>query len=151
MPTKIEGQDVANRLYESVMSPRAAELLQLERYVDGTQYAGLLDWFADAPIEMRAPCIVDLVVRSAIDSNVDLLFGEGRRPAMTTRPDEDDTALGVEGLSEDESELYDQWLRAVQRESRFWTVAREAFKQSQASRSTATLWSLRGGRVTGSV
>lgn len=151
MPTKIVGQDEANRLYESAMSPRSAELLTLERYVDGTQYAGLLDWFADAPIADRAPCIVDLVVRAAIDSNVDLLLGEGRRPVLTARPDEDDTALGVEGLNEDESELYDQWLRAVQRETRFWTVAREAFKQAQAARSSATLWSLRGGRLAGSV
>lgn len=151
MPTKIAGQDEATKLYESALSPRAAALLELERYVEGTQYTGMLDWFADAPMQDRAPCIVYPVVRAAIDSNTDLLLGDGKRPQLTARPDEDDSALGVEGLSEDESELYDQWLRAVERETRLWTVAREAFRQAQCARSSATVWGLRGGRLFGNV
>lgn len=151
MPAKIHGLDEAQRAYEANLSPRSQSLLELERYVDGTQYAGLKSWYADAPIDERAPSVVYPIVKTAIDSNVDLLLGDTRKPQATARPDENDEALGVEGLTEDESANYDRFLCAAIRESRFWTVGRAAFAQAQAARSSATVWGLRNGRLVGTV
>lgn len=151
MPTKIEGQDEAQAAYEANLSARACELLELERYVDGTQYAGLKDWFDDAPIWERAPCIVYPSARNAIDANIDMLLGDGRHPKLTTRPDEDETGLGVEGLGEDDSASIDRFVRAAMNEALFWVIGREAFRHAQIARSSATLWSVRAGRLCGKV
>lgn len=149
--TEILGYGEAVSALSRNLSPRARELRTLEAYVDGTQYAGLEPWEADAPMLTRAPCIVYPIVKMAIDSNVDLLLGEGRRPVVTTRPSEDDTALGVDGLGTDDSETVDRYMASAHRESRFWTVARTAFALGQGARSSATVWCARNGRLAAEV
>lgn len=64
--------------------PHAARVQRLRAYVDGTQYDGRVPYLAQSadapPVLERAPCIVDPIVRRAIDSHVDMLIGEGRWP-----------------------------------------------------------------------
>ena len=135
------------------MSPRARRLAQLESWVDGTQYAGLADWFEDVPIGEKAPCIVDPIVADAIESHVDMVLGEGRFPALTTRPGDDeapeDDAEDAGALSEEDSERLDRVLEAVVEQSRFPAVCREALGMAMGCGSVGTIYGARAGRLFG--
>src|SRR6185369_724929 len=100
-----EGYEKAVELVAKKMSPRAKRMAALERWVDGTQYEGMADWFADCPISEKAPCVVEPIVADSIESHVDMVLGEGRFPDFTSRPDEDDDDGADEGgLDADASE-----------------------------------------------
>mgnify|MGYP001570930692 CR=1 FL=1 len=64
--------------------PAAARVQRLRAYVDGTQYDGRTPFLSqgeDAPPMLeRAPCIVDSIVRRAIESHVAMLASDGRWP-----------------------------------------------------------------------
>jgi hypothetical protein len=76
------------------LSPRYRRLHALEAYVDTTQYEGRADFFDGSenapPVRERRPCIQYPIVANAIDSNVDLVFGEGRFPTITVEEDAGD-------------------------------------------------------------
>jgi len=144
------GYDEAVKAVHANMSPRAHRMAQLERFVEGTQYEGLPNfWAADAkvPLVDRAPCIVYPIVRSAIDSNVDLLLGEGRFPTLSARPDEDGDIVDDGELSEEESATIDAFIRQVHKQSRFRVAAREMFAAGQASGSACALLGVRSGKL----
>lgn len=131
---KLPGYGEARQLVDLYTSPRARHMLDLERYVDGTQYDGRPDWFSDeAPLWERAPCVVYPAVRSAIASNADLLFGGGRFPAV--------------GLAGDNDEEAERALDEMLRRARFSRVCREVFAVAQGSGSAAAIVSIRGGHV----
>lgn len=149
---RIEGYDEAVRAVQELMSPRARLMARLERFVEGTQYEGLPDFFAaDAKVSLfqRAPCIVYPVVRTAIDSNVDLLLGDGRFPVVTSRPDEDSDFDDDGELSEDESEIYDRFVVQAHKQSRFRPLCREVFADAQATKSGCAIFGVRNGRFFG--
>lgn len=131
---KLLGYREACELVELYTSPRSRHMLELERYVDGTQYTGRPDWFSDgAPLWERAPCIVYPAARSAIASNADLLFGGGRFPAI--------------GFAGDNDEDAESALDEILRRARFARVCREVFAGAQSSGSAAAIVSMRSGHV----
>ena len=135
---KTQGYADAVKALEANMSPRAQHMATLERYVDGTQYAGLPDWFSDEkPLWERAPCIVYPIVRSAIASNADLLLGESRFPAVA-----------VDGLEPgEESEAVEAVLAKLVQQARLKAVSREVFSAAQGTGSACAIFGLRGGRL----
>lgn len=133
----LPGYSEACKVLEKNLSSRAKRLANLERYVEGTQYNGLPDWFSDeVPLWERAPCIVYPIVKSAIDSNADLLLGEGRYPSVT-----------VEGLSGDQAETFEQATERVSQQARLRAGAREAFDAGQGCGTACATFGVRGGRL----
>src|SRR5690349_16572224 len=129
------GAEEAQKRASANRSPRFIELDELEAYVEGRQYEGRPDWFsnADVPLWERAPCIVYSIVQNAIQSNTDLVLGEGRFPNVSTNPGENDESLDGLGLNGEESEALDRLLSEVQRVTRFRTVCRGALAAAQKS------------------
>lgn len=134
---KIDGFERASRALEANLSTRASEMRKLERFVEGTQYQGLPDWFSDEkPLWERAPCVVYPIAQGAIGSNADLLFGEGRFPQPR--------AVGLEGEALESAESA---LAEVCRRARFARACREVFEAAQGSRSAAAIFGVRKGRL----
>lgn len=135
--TETPGYKEACKVLEKNLSARAKALRSLERYVDGTQYEGLPDWFSDKkPLWERAPCIVYPIVKAAIDSNSDLLLGEGRFP--TPR---------VDGFSGEDAEKFEKAVNKVTQQARLKAAAREVFAAGQGCGSACAVFGLRGGRL----
>jgi hypothetical protein len=137
MNNKAPGYVEAQRLCDRYTTQRSKKLLHLEKYVKGTQYEGLPDWFSDKkPLWERAPCIVYPIVKAAIDSNSDLLLGDGRFPA-----------LRVDGLDGEEAEKFEDGVDNVIRQSRFKQAAREVFAAGQGCGSACAVFGFRGSRL----
>lgn len=135
----------AVKVLRANLTPRQIELETLEKYVAGTQYDGRPDWFdASVPLWQRAPCIVYTIAASAIRSNVDLVVGEGRFPALTSNPGEDDS--DADGLDEEQSKNVDRAITELCDRARYRSVARQALEHAQASKSVATIVGMRNGR-----
>jgi hypothetical protein len=127
----------ALQIYEKNLSLRAKRLQGLESYVDGTQYAGLPDWFSDTkPLWERAPCIVYPIVKNAIDSNGDLLLGQGRFPIAT-----------VEGLEGDNASTFEKVVARIIKQARLPAVSRVVFEAAQGAGSACAIFGVRGGRL----
>lgn len=134
---KLPGYTEARELLEKYLSQRSKALRDLERYVEGTQYEGLPDWFSDeCPLWERAPCIVYPIVKTAIDSNSDLLLGEGRFPEIR-----------ADGLEGDEADSFEKAVDKVIQQSRFKAAAREVFAAGQGCGSACAIFGVRGGRL----
>lgn len=146
MTQDVINADEAARTVRANMSPRQRELDLLERYAEGRQYEGLPDWFTDADIPLweRAPCITYNIAGAAIQSNVDLVLGEGLFPELTSNPGEDDEE--AEGLDLEESKKVDRGLCELYRRTRFRAVMRQAFRHAQKSKSVAVIAGTRVGR-----
>ncbi len=139
----------AKHIIDANLSPRAKRLLSYEQFVEGTQYDGRPDWFSDVcPLWERKPCVIYPIVRSAIDSNVDLLLGEGRFPTVSTRPGEDDEkyAPGESGLNLDDSSHIDYLIAQMYRQTQFRALCREVYMSGQASGTAVAIHTVRNGR-----
>src|SRR5678816_855169 len=138
----------AQRAALANMPPRYLELDALEKWTKGTQYDGRPDWWTggaqEAPLWERKPCVVYPIVQIAISSNTDLVLGEGRFPTPTTKPGEDegeasedddaatlDPEDSANGLSEEDSDTIDRFIREYHKISRFKSHTREAFDAAQ--------------------
>lgn len=139
----IAGYAEACRIQRAHTTARSRCLQRFEDYSKGAQYRHLADWWSDKPIWKRAPCIVDPVVMTAIRSNVDLVLGEGRWPAITSRVDENNDD---EGLGEDNSEQLDDFLEKLQHSAKFSAHCRQALQQAQAVGTAVGLFGLRNQR-----
>lgn len=139
----IKGYQEARSIQRANTSGRAKWLQRFDDYVTGRQYAHLNNWWSNAPIWRRAPCIVDPVVATAIRSNVDLVLGEGRYPTVTSRPDEDDDS---EGLEAEVSEKLDKFLQKLQHAARLPAHYREALSQAQGVGTAVGIFGVRKGR-----
>jgi hypothetical protein len=127
-------------------SPRYQRLEALESWVAGTQYAGRKPWFDDSvPLWERAPVIVYPVVQIAVNSFVDLLLGEGRFPAFSTKPDEDDDG-DEDGLDEEPSLVVDKFLIKHHERCKFRAYAREALASAMGCGTTVGVHGVRGGK-----
>jgi hypothetical protein len=137
MSDQIPGLEDAKKAFQKYSSARAKRLANLERYVAGTQYEGLPDWFSDTkPLWERAPCIVYPIVKAAIDSNSDLLLGDGRFPAAR-----------VDGLSGDEAEKFEKATSKVSQQARLKAASREVFAAGQGCGTACAVFGLRSGRL----
>ncbi len=133
----LPGYDEAARAADAYLTPRAKYMRDLERYVEGTQYEGLPDWFSDTkPLWERAPCIVDPIVRRAIESNADLCLGEGRFPR-----------LSVEDVAGDDADDVEYVLARIAKGARLQVAAREAFEAAQGTGSACAIFGVRAGRL----
>lgn len=151
--SSIPGFSKASEIAHKRMSPRAHRLAALERWVDGTQYEGLADWFDDVPIGEKAPCIVEPIVADSIESHVDMVLGEGRFPAITSRPSEDESDAGSdaaeEGLGEDDSAALDKLIAGIVDQVRFKAISREALGMAMGCGSVAAIYGARFGKLFG--
>lgn len=128
-------------------SPRYRRLEELESWVLGTQYNEKQSWWndeGDIPLWERAPCIVYPIVANAIQSNVDLVLGEGRFPEFTSNPGEDE-ADEDNGLSEDQSADLDRFIDEYHELCRFPSHCREAFGAAQGCGTTVAIHGFRNG------
>jgi hypothetical protein len=150
----IHGADEANQLAAKRMSPRAHRLAWLERWVEGTQYDGLADWFDDeVPLNEKAPCVVEPIVADAIESHVDMVLGEGKFPGITSRPAEDESedeeTDAEDGLDEDDSAALDKLVSGVSEQVRFRAVCREALEWAMGCGTAAAIYGVREGELFG--
>lgn len=146
----VQNVAAANALAAKRMSPRARHMAMLERWVEGTQYEGLADWFADVPIGEKAPCVVEPIVADSIDSHVDMVLGEQRFPALTTRPgEEEDEGDEDGGLNEDDSATIDRLICGIVDQSRFRAICREALTMAMSSGSVGVIYGARAGKLCG--
>lgn len=137
----------AGKTARANLSPRQIELENLERFAKGTQYEGRKSWFdPSVPLWERAPCIVYPIVQIAIESNRDLVLGEGRFPIVTSNPGEDDSEVEG-GLDEEASQRVDRGIAELQRRVRFKTVSRQALVHAQQAKSVAVIVGARNGRA----
>lgn len=147
---RADGYDNAARIVRLNMSPRAQRMARLESFVDGTQYDGMPDFFAadqKVPLHERRPCIVYPIVRSAIDSNTDLLLGDGRFPVVSSRPDEDSSFEDDDELDTEDSETLDKFVGQIFKQARFRAACREAFAAAQGSGSACAIFGAREGKL----
>lgn len=143
------GIDAAQRALERNQSPRFVEIDNLDRYVKGTAYDGRPDWFnaQNVPLWERKPCIIYPLVKTAIQSNTDLVMGAGRFPAITSNPGENDTNIGPLGLGEEDSAILDRFVKELCRRVEFTQVCRAAFQAAQACRSACAIVGFRNGKL----
>jgi hypothetical protein len=150
---QLPGAAEANGLAAKRMSPRAKHLAMLERWVEGSQYEGMADWFADAPISEKAPCFVEPIVADSIESHVDMVLGEGRFPAITSRPaedeSEDDDGDPEDGLNEDDSARLDKLVSGAAEQARFRALCREALSMAMGCGSSCAIYGARDGKLFG--
>ena len=126
------------------LSPRQRELETLERFANGTQYEGRANWWnPDVPLWDKAPCIVYLQTKGAIQSNTDLVLGERGFPVITSNPGEDDSE--AEGLDKDQSKDVDRAIRELSDRVRFRSVSRQALEHGQQAKSVAGVVGTREG------
>lgn len=144
---EIRGYDEASEKALKHMSPRAHQLAKLERWVDGTQYDGMADWFSDKPISEKAPCVVDPIVFDSIESHVDMVLGEGKFPAITSRPGEDESEDG--GLNEDDSKALDSLFAGAAEQCRFRAICRETLTASMGCGTGAVIYGARNNLIFG--
>lgn len=134
---KLPNYKQACKVLDKHLTERARYLGNLEAYVEGTQYDGLPDWFSDKkPLFERAPCVVYPIVKMAIDSNGDLLLGEGRFPVVK-----------VEGMEGEQADQFEQLVTRIIQNSSFRAGAREVFAEAQAVGSSCAVFGVRGGRL----
>lgn len=149
--SKIVGLDQAQKLAQKLLPERYRRIEQLERYVDGTQYAGRQDWFApteDVPLLERAPNIVYSIVLAAIRQHIDFCFGEGRFPKLTTGQSEDDTDIDDEsGLSPEDSKRFDAWLAKFIEHCKFDKACESGLKAAEGTSSACFILCARKGRL----
>jgi hypothetical protein len=143
---QFDGADLAQKAVEANTSPRYRRLENLERWVDGTQYRGLSSWWDDRdPLWDRAPCIVYPVVQIAIQSNTDLVLGEGRFPSFSAKPDENEGGE-TNGSDEQASEAIDRYINEYHRLCRFRAHCRDAFSAAQGCGTAVAIHGARDGR-----
>lgn len=144
---RINGQQEANNAVQANVTPRMLHLGKLRRYAIGDQYEGRPKWFDDsAPVWEREPCVIWQAPESAIQSNEDLLLGEGRYPSVSSRPEEDEADEG-EALDEESSKTLDRFLRNVEREAKLRAHCREAYQDAQKTGTCVGLFGARNGRL----
>ena len=148
---KIQGYNEALKLSQKYTSLRAKKLQHLEKYVEGTQYDGLPDWFSEkAPLWERAPCIVYPIVKAAIDSNMDLLLGDGRFPTFEFDgliDDDTTTTADASSTATPKTETAEKCIEHIIRQSRFKAAAREVFAAGQGCGSACAVFGYRGKRL----
>lgn len=159
--SQLKGYQDACKILVAHQSPRGQQMQRLADYVSKTQYRHLADWWSDKPIWERAPCVKDSIVSTAIDSNVDLVLGEGRFPAVTARPDEDDVSEGLGSKAKkakpepgepkpeppkSDSEKVDDLLVQVSDASRFRANCRKALRSAQGVGTAVGFFGIRNGR-----
>lgn len=152
------GLEEANRAALANMSPRYQRLQELGKWAEGTQYQGRPDWWTGGPKEVpvweREPCVVYPAVAIAIQSNVDLVLGEGRFPSISSRPQEDESEESKanesddseNGLGEDDSEQLDRFIREYHKITCFKAHCREAFADAQANKTAVAIHGHRAGK-----
>lgn len=135
-------------------SPRYRRLEELWRWVEGRQYEGRPNWFNDeeAPRWERAPCIVYPVVNCAIDSNTDLVLGEGRFPRFSSR-EQSEEGEGEKDredreTDDDSADELDRYVAAYHKKTKFRSHSREAFCHGQGTGTAVGLHGVRNGRPT---
>lgn len=145
---QMEGYSNALKLVSEHLSPRAQKLANLERYVEGTQYAGRPDFFdRSVPLWHRAPCVVYPIGANVIASNTDLVFGESRWPRVTSRPSEDDSSFDDGGLDQKSSALLDKFICEIERHARLKPAMREAFTAAQSCGTAVCMFGVREGEL----
>lgn len=143
---QFDGLDQANKAALANMGPRYRRLEDLERWVAGRQYEGRTSWWDDVkPLWERAPCIVYAVVQIAIQSNVDLVLGEGRAPSFSSKPGEQE-ADQENGLGDDDSQKLDRFITEHHRISRFRAHCRDVFAAAQGCGTAVAIHGARAGR-----
>lgn len=147
MSEKYEGADAVPRIVQANTSPRYRRLEELERWVEGTQYNSRpVDWFDDSvPLWERRPCIVYPAVALAISSYVDLLFGEGRFPAFSSRPGEDEEDDEA-GLDEEASKVLDRFISKHHDLCAFRSYCREALSAAMGTGTAVGIHGHRNGK-----
>lgn len=148
MTIQLEGLDKAARAINANTSPRYKRLEALECWAEGTQYDGRPDWWTggekEVPLWERKPPIVYPTVSVAIQSNVDLVFGEARFPGFTSRPSEDEGSE-ENGLNQADSEALDRFIREYHKLCRFQAHCRDAFGAAQGCGTGVALHGHRNG------
>jgi len=142
--------DRAARILEANLTPRYRELNKLQAYVAGTQYEGKPHWLTedDVPLLERAPCVIEPVAENAIESFVDLIFGEEHFPAISSAPDENDEAFDPRfGLDEDDSKVVDRFLQHIAKQCELQEVSRHALARAMGERSVAAIVCVRDGKL----
>jgi len=136
----------AQAIMRANLSPRYRRLDALESWTNGTQYTGRKSWWDDeVPLWERAPCIQYPVATIAIESNVDLVLGEGRFPSFTSKPGEDEAAQDS-GLGEVASVALDRFIVEYHRLCRFRAHCRDALFAAQACGTAVAIHGARNGK-----
>lgn len=146
----VHNLDKAQRVLEANLTPRYRELDNLQAYVEGRQYAGKAHWLTedDVPLLDRAPCVVEPIAENAIESFVDLVFGEGHFPGISSAPDEDDEVFDERfGLNEADSELVDRFIQHIAKQCDLQEVSREALARAMGERSAVGIVCVRDGKL----
>lgn len=147
MTEQFEGATEAAQIFRANTSPRYRRLEWLESWVEGTQYADrTCDWFDDdAPLWERRPCVVYRAVELAICSYQDLIFGETRFPAFSSRPGEDEQDDEA-GLEEEASKLLDRFIAKHHKLSSFSAYCREGLAAAMGCGTAVGLHGVRAGK-----
>lgn len=153
--SKLENYREAAEILQANKSPRHRHLASLDAWANGRQYEGLDGWFTqDKPLWERAPCIVYLLAKEAVESKVDLVLGEGRFPEVTASPDEGDPlkaskdAKGDQaGLDEGPSRDLEALIDRIVKQSGFKAAAREALRHAQEVSSACLIFGVRAGKL----
>lgn len=161
--TQFEGYAEALATAKKYENPRLARLESLARWVNGTQYVGRPSWWDDSvPLWEREPCIVYPLVSIAASSNVDLVFGEGRFPALTSGTEDEGDNSSADGgdtpkskavkvgsaaqAPNSDQEIIDRFIRDFHRISKFKSHCREAFGQAQGVGTAVAIHGVRDGK-----
>jgi len=138
------GLDRAHHTAQKYLTPRYRHLDKLKRYVKGTQYSHLKDWWDDCPLWEKAPCLVYPVADLAIGSNKELLLGDERFPTITSRPEQDEKD---EGLDEQSSAELDKLIKKIEKQVRFKARCRQAFESAQGTCDAIAILGARRGKL----
>ena len=143
----IKGMEAAVLAARAYVNPRMLLLKRLRDYVDGTQYDNRVDWHnKSVPVWDRAPAMVWQAGEGAATSNEDLLLGEGRYPAVSSNPTEDNGDED-ELLDEDSSKAIDRLILAIEKEAKLRSHNREQYNNAQSVGTCVGVFGCRHGRL----
>jgi hypothetical protein len=142
--TQAHGHDAAVKAYNANLPARQRRMGWMRQWVDGTQYEGRANWFSDGehapPLLEREPCVVYPAARIAINSNVDLVLGDGRFPEIDVESDGGDEA------SDEAARECNEAVRKLVKTTKLKAAARRALRECQKVGSTIAIISVRSGK-----
>jgi hypothetical protein len=153
MTPTVLGTEAAALAVEANTTPRMRHMALMRAYVGGQQYDGRPKWHdKSVAVWEREPCVIWQAAEGAITSNEDLLLGEGRYPALSSRPEEDDgDESKSEELDEEASKKLDKCIKAIEREAKLRAHNREQYRNAQSVGTCVGIFGVKQSRLVADV
>jgi len=130
------------------LNPRYMRLDTFERYVIGTQYDGMPDWYNDSvPLLERAPTVIEPMAAKSIESFISLAMGEGRWPTITVKVGENSAFDEALMLTDEGKQRLDRGIDNIIDQSRFKQACRQSLSAAMGCGTSVSIVAVKDGKL----